>query len=144
MLWGEWFGVMWFCINILLCGDWLGEMSVIMRLLCGEWSENIMLLYGEWLGLDVRLVVVILFLDEGVWYTFEVFFRRWSESVRDCRFFFFWDRRRVINIILLWMLGYKFVRRKEKLFFNCFKILFWCFKLRFKICDVKIFSEFSK
>lgn len=89
MLWGEWFGVMWLYINILLCGDWLGEMSVIMRLLCGEWSENIMLLYGEWLGLDVRLVVVILFLDDGVWYTFEVFFRRWSESVRDCRFFFF-------------------------------------------------------
>lgn len=48
-----------------------------------------MLLYGEWLGLDVRLVVVILFLDDGVWYTFEVFFRRWSELVRDCRFFFF-------------------------------------------------------
>lgn len=47
-----------------------------------------MLLYGEWLGLDVRLAVVTLFLDDGVWYTSDVLPRRWSESVRDCRFSF--------------------------------------------------------
>lgn len=45
-----------------------------------------MLLYGDWLGLDVRLVT--LFLDDGVWYTSDVLPRRWSESVRDCRFSF--------------------------------------------------------